>query len=236
MTADRHLEWEGSFNARDLGGLPAAGGRRTHWGAAVRADAPDHLTRAGWAALQAHGVRTIIDLRNDHERGVDASARPAGITTLELPLDGVEDREFWDRWEREPPPLYYGPFLERFPDRAAAVVAAIACAEPGGVLFHCVGGRDRTGLVALLLLALVGVDPRRIAADHALSADRVDPVHRRLGIDERGEVDRLLAEHGTSAYESVAATAAAVDVEACLRGGGLGGAELAAVRARMLAP
>ena len=71
----RDVDWEGCLNARDLGGLPAAGGRRTRWGAVVRADAPDHLTAAGWAAVRAHGVRTVVDLRNEDELG--ARRRPA---------------------------------------------------------------------------------------------------------------------------------------------------------------
>src|SRR5215217_2076972 len=156
----RHLEWEGCFNVRDLGGLPVKGGGTTRWGAVVRADALDELTAAGWAALVAHGVRTVIDLRNDDERHEDAAPRPPEVTTVHLPLDAVEDREFWDVWDSGPQfgtPLYYGPHLERFPERSARVVAAIAEAPPGGVAFHCGGGRDRAGQIAMLVLALVGV-------------------------------------------------------------------------------
>lgn len=90
--AERHLEWEGCFNVRDLGGLPTVGGSKTRWGAAVRADALDDLTAAGWEALLTHGVRTVIDLRNADERGRDAAPRPAGVATIHLPLDGIEDR------------------------------------------------------------------------------------------------------------------------------------------------
>ena len=67
------------------------------------------------------------------------------MTTIRLPLDGIMDREFWDISESGPQfgtPLYYRPHLERFPDRSAAVVAAIACAAPGAVAFH-------RGLVAI---------------------------------------------------------------------------------------
>jgi len=68
VTAQRHLDWEGCLNVRDLGGLPAAGGRVTRWGAVVRSGDPARLTPAGWAALRGHGIRTIVDLRNDDER------------------------------------------------------------------------------------------------------------------------------------------------------------------------
>ena len=85
---DRHLDWEGCRNVRDLGGL---GGIRR--GALVRADALQQLTAGGWAALGAHGVRTVIDLRNPDEIGEDAAPRPAGLDTIQIPLDVMVDTE-----------------------------------------------------------------------------------------------------------------------------------------------
>jgi len=231
--APRRLEWEGAFNVRDLGGLPAAGGRRTRRGALVRADSLDGLTAEGWRAAEAHGIRTVIDLRNDDERG-GRSSPPAGIETLHLPLDATEDREFWDVWGSGPQfgtPLYYGPHLERFPERSAAVLGAIARARPGGVVFHCAGGRDRAGQVAMLVLALAGVSNEDIAADYALSDEGVS---RRCAA--RGQPDQVpllaayLAEQGTSAGAIIERTLAGVDVEA------LAGSDAAALRARLLEP
>ena len=80
-------------------------------------------------------------------------------------------------------PHYYGAALERWPERAAAAVAAVARAEPGGVVVHCGLGRDRTGLVTMLLLALVGVAPQDIADDCELSTSRLPPL----------DADRLLS-------------------------------------------
>ena len=219
----RHLEWQGCNNARDLGGLRTSDGGETLWGAVVRRRA-DQLTAAGWAALEAHGIRTIVDLRNEDELRPDLVHRPDGLTTLHLPLDGVEDREFWDHWElRPPPPLR--PFLERFSDRAAGVVAAIANAQPGGVLFHCVGGRDRTGLIALLLLALAGVAPRRRRGPR-LSDERIAAVYAQRGIEADADLAPLLAAEGTSGRDVVVAVAE-LPIEQRLRDGGLGDDEVA---------
>ncbi len=233
----RQLDWDGAFNVRDLGGLPAAGGHATRRGAVVRGDSPDRLSAAGWSALEAHGIRTIVDLRNDDEREV--GVRPRGIDTLHLPLDG-EDARFWDRWATGPQfatPLYYGPHLERFPERSARVIAAIASAPPGGVYVHCVGGRDRTGQVAMLLLALVGVAPEEIAADYALSAECLPARYAALGEEDQGPaLTEYLRAQGTTAEGAVLETLAAVDVEARLRAGGTTDADLAALRARLLGP
>jgi hypothetical protein len=238
VRAGRHLDWEGCFNVRDLGGLPTAGGRETRWGAIVRADALDGLTAAGWEALVAYGVRTVVDLRNDDERGPDAAPRPAEVRTVHLPLDAVEDREFWSVWDSGPQfgtPLYYGPHLERFPERSAAVIAAVADAAPGGVVVHCGGGRDRAGQISLLLLALAGVTPAAIAADHALSAGRLTARYAARGEPDQGPLlAAFLAGEGTSAEEVVLDLLASVDVEARLRAGGLTGAHLVALRTRLV--
>lgn len=206
-------------------------------GAVVRADALDRLTAAGWEALLAHGVRTVIDLRNDDEREGDAAPRPAELTTLELPLDASDDREFWDVWETGPQfgtPLYYGPHLERFPERSARVLAAIAGAGAGGVAFHCAGGRDRSGQIALLLLALAGVPPEAIAADYALTAERLPARYAAHGEEDQGPLLRgYLEEQGTTAEAVIVGLLAQLDLEATLAAGGLTSAELAALRARL---
>ena len=235
MVLERHLDWEGCFNVRDLGGLPAADGRRTRWGAVVRADAVDRLTATGWSALRAHGVRTVIDLRNDDELAPDVARRPGDVTTLHLPLDGIDDSEFWGHWKHQAPPMYYGPFLARFPRRIADVMGAVASARPGGVVIHCVGGRDRTGLVAMLLLALAGVAPDAIAEDHALSTARLATLYARTGEPDQGAIiEEFLEREGTTARELILTTLASLDVPAYLREAGLSEADLATVRDRLL--
>jgi protein-tyrosine phosphatase len=240
VVADRRLGWDGCCNVRDLGGLPVAGGQVVRRGALVRADAVERLSAAGWEALWAHGVRTVIDLRNDGERRPDVAPRPTGLVTVELPLDGIEDREFWDRWGAGPEfgtPLYYRPHLDRFPQRSARVIAAIARARPGGVLVHCGIGRDRTGLITLVALALVGVAPADIAADYALSSPGVRTLLARLGEhDHVAEIDAYLRREGTSTDEIIVSMLSSFDIPGWMRAGGLEDDGVAALRERLLAP
>ena len=241
--AERYLTWDGCLNVRDLGGLPAARGRVTRWGAVVRSDSPAGLTAAGWAALLGHGIRTIVDLRNHDERGGPAPSRvaPAGLDVVHVPLDDVDDTSFW-RWiwdeGLDGSPLYYRPFLEQKPERCAAAVAAVADARPGGVLVHCTIGRDRAGLVSLLLLALTGVAPADIADDWELSNPRLEPLRvRSSGAHRVGPGPAAsLARRSLTAREVVLATLEAVDVAAALRAGGLSDHRLHVVRDRLLEP
>jgi protein-tyrosine phosphatase len=240
--AERHLDWEGCFNVRDLGGLPAAEGRTTAHGALVRADSLSRLTDAGWQALLDHGVRTVIDLRNQRERdeAPDAAARPAAITTVHVPLDGSEDRGFWQPIEQTPEfgtPLYYRAHLQRKPEMAAGAIKAIAHAEPGGVAFHCVGGRDRSGELAMVALALAGVPAEVIAADYELSAERQVGLWAALGEpDQAPQVAAFLAERGTTAGQAIETTLGSLDLPATLAAGGLADEDIAALRARLLRP
>ncbi|MFT3866445.1 MAG: tyrosine-protein phosphatase [Solirubrobacterales bacterium] len=235
---ERHLGWQGTFNTRDLGGLAADGGRLTRRGAVVRSDSLARLEAQGWEEAEAFGIRTVVDLRNESEIGADAAPRPASIETVNIPLDVTEDREFWDVWEAGPQyatPLYYRPHLERFPERSAAVVRAIAQAPPGGVVFHCAGGRDRAGQISILVLALAGVAPATIAADYALSDECLRPLYLSQGGEDEGpKIAAFLRERGTTATELIVELLAAFDVEAALSAAGLTEADLAALRRRLL--
>jgi protein tyrosine/serine phosphatase len=235
MTTDRHLDWDGCWNVRDLGGLLAADGRPIRRGAIVRGDSANRLSAAGWSALQAHGVRTIVDLRDPTERTADAVVRAADLTTVQVPLEDPADAEFWQQWRQlSGTPLYYQAFLERWPERFAAVFAAVAEAGPGGVLLHCAAGRDRTGLVTLILLALAGVSHDEIAADYALSVDRL---RQRFASEGRADEDVFAQEHlrraNTSTRAAILATLATLDAAAYLRTGGLRPDQQAAILTRL---
>ncbi len=227
MTPDRHLTWDGCINVRDLGGLRTADGRATRWGAIVRSDNPCKLSAAGWSALHAHGIRTIIALRTDGvpEDHPNAAPRPPDLTTIQVPIEDLADAEFTQRWVDSGlwcTPLYYRDALSRWPERHAAAIAAVARARLGGVLVHCGRGHDRTGIITLLLLALAGVAPDDIAADYELSPDP--------------QRDELLAHRHTTTRAVILATLNSFDAGAYLRAAGLNDEDLAAVRARLVGP
>jgi protein-tyrosine phosphatase len=227
MTENRRLAWDGCSNVRDLGGLRTRDGRMTRWGAVVRSDHPARLTAAGWSALYAHGIRTIISLRTHGqiEDVPDTAPRPSDLTTVCLAIEDVTDTEFAQQWCMNDlwcTPLYYRDALKRWPERHAAAISAIARAQPGGVLIHCKRGVDRTGIMTILLLASVGVTPDDIVADYELS---LDP-----------EREVLLAREHTSTRDVIYATLDWLDIDAYLREGGLSQDDLAAVRARLLVP
>ncbi|MBI5823244.1 MAG: tyrosine-protein phosphatase [Chloroflexi bacterium] len=226
MTTNRILTWEGCNNVRDLGGMVASNGSKTHWGAVVRGDQPARLTADGWSALYEHGIRTIVSLRT---HGLDEKDHPIvtpphpDIQVVSVEIEDVTDKEFVEKWASSDlwgTPLYYTDALNLWAHRHAAALKAIAQAQPGGVLFHCIRGHDRTGIIAFLLLALAGVSLKDITADYELSAD---PVR-----------DQLLSERNTNTYEVLQKTLANIHIENYLLQGGMTPTDITALRARLL--
>jgi protein-tyrosine phosphatase len=238
VRAVRHLDWDGCFNARDLGGLRTLDGRTTRRRKVARSDSLDRLTERGWAALRAHGIRTIIDLRNDEEREGRLSPAPPGVATLQIALDDIADAELWERiWadELDGSPLYYRLFMDRKPERCAAAVRAVARARPGGVVIHCSSGRDRAGLISMLLLAVAGVVPPDIASDYELSTANLRALYAELGEEDQGpQIEAVLRSKSTSARTEILAILDAVDVVGYLRSAGLHEDDLEAVGGRLL--
>jgi len=226
---ERILVWDGCNNIRDLGGLRTSHGRKTRWGAVVRSDTPARLTEAGWSSLYAYGIRTIITLvtRGKKEGELEVAAPYSDLKTVQVAIEDITDKEFYQQWAATDlwcTPLYYKDALRRWPERHAAVISAIARAQPGGVLFHCIRGNDRTGIIALLLLALVGVTPEEIIADYELSFELSPDPYR----------DELLVREHSSVREALLSALEGLNIDDYLCKGGASQEDLDAVRKRLL--
>ena len=180
---ERVLRWADCLNVRDLGGHATEDGGETRFGAVVRADSVASLTDEGWQQALDYGVRTVIDLRMQAERDADPP-RELPIEALHLPAfadwdESVEaEIDAVAAAERDTPSrtaAVYLEFLERFRPNFARAVSAVANAPEGAVIVHCQGGKDRTGLVAAMLLRLSGVGIDAIAEDYALSEVHLAP-------------------------------------------------------------
>jgi protein-tyrosine phosphatase len=181
---ERRLAWDGCVNVRDLGGLPLEGGGSTRFARVVRADNIRRLSPAGWEALQAFGVRRIVDLRFVRERADEADV-PHGLELVAVSLFGDHDPEELDRRDDivrratddvDAIDLFYTETLATREAQVAEALQAVAAAPEGPVVVHCFVGKDRTGLVAALLLRLAGVSPEIVAEDYALSGPVVGPL------------------------------------------------------------
>jgi protein-tyrosine phosphatase len=185
------LRWDACLNVRDVGDRPTRAGWRTRSGALVRADSLCRLTPAGRAALIDYGVRTVIDLQRPEEQigphpFAEASADDGRPRYLNL-LPGAYRDAAGEAALRaaQGHVAIYRTSLDVHQRGFGAICRAIATADAGGVLVHCWAGKDRTGIVVAMLLALVGVADDLIAADYALSYPNMAPEYERQ-LDARG--------------------------------------------------
>jgi len=199
LAATRHWRLPDTHNIRDLGGYARLGGGTTQWNRILRGEAL-HLLREDSAALLAQrGLSLVIDLRGPHETTVtphpfrehdkvtyrnvilfDALA-PIAMSTTPFNMG----KRYCDALDQCGPQL-------------AEVMRAIITAPPGVVLFHCTAGKDRTGIVAALLLLAAGVNRIDIAEDYALTAEAEGLISqlRQRALAAGGEpdhVERVLA-------------------------------------------
>ena len=244
------LHWEGCLNVRDLGGLRTEDGRRTQAGVVVRSDNVRALSDDGWRSLAEHGITRIVDLRwpeelaEDAPRDVDIEVVHVSvlgeaidsdyIAELDAHLESVDDVADHYAWS-------YVDFLERYRERFGRAVAAIADAD-GPVVVHCMGGKDRTGLVVALLLRLAGVATGDIAADYAVSSDNLAPALEQWVENAADETERRkrIRLSGTPADGMVRVIDELEtrygDVASYLRAAGVGERQLERLRERLVAP
>jgi protein-tyrosine phosphatase len=202
----RTLTVDGLVNARDLGGLPLTRGGHTPTGVFYRSENLDTVTTTGWDQLHAAGIRTVVDLRQPGERARDRQSRPTWLTTHHVDLDGLDDQRFWSGyWDNGlvGTALYYLPHLTAMPQRTGAALTALAHAGDGGVLFHCMQGRDRTGMIAMILLAIAGTEPDAIVEDYLHTVRLGDLRATTTGrANDEPRIEQFLAGHATTTEQA----------------------------------
>jgi protein-tyrosine phosphatase len=187
MPSPRFLPLAGAYNFRDLGGYPTIDGRIIRWGRLFRSDTLDELTAADVEVLRRVGLASVIDLRTTAEaervgRGL-LGLEP--VRYLHLPLLREESGE-----SRAAPPVGPGELFQRYlwyleVGRPSLVEALTVVADPTNhpLVFHCAAGKDRTGVLAALVLDILGVERNVIVQDYALTAARLELIMARFRRD-----------------------------------------------------
>jgi protein-tyrosine phosphatase len=225
------------LNARDLGGYPTVDGEATRRRSLLRADDLAQLSREGLRALADYGIGTVLDLRWPEEIAVAPSPVPqqlpgARYVALSLLTDNPQD---WGALGGYcPKEQWKCTVLERLRPQLNAALGAIAAAGPAPLLFHCVAGKDRTGVIAALLLALAEVVPSAIAADYAASTGNLrDAYLLRYRDGDPAAIIEAVRCPEEAVYNMLDYLDRAGGVRAYLRGIGLTEAEITRLRARL---
>jgi len=190
----RPVSLRGACNFRDLGGYETTEGRAVRHGRAFRSDGLHRLEPHDEAELDRMGIGRVFDLRSDVELakdGVGSFARTHGHSHVPLvaislsPFDPSIDWRTIDLQDR------YLEMLRAGGPSIRAVFEALAEPNAPAIVFHCTGGKDRTGVVAAVLLRTLGVRDDDVVSDYAESEHHLRDLLTRfraelvdLGMDE----------------------------------------------------
>lgn len=190
----RRVDFDGPRNFRDLGGYPAGDGHATRWGVLYRADRLDRMTDADLERFAELGIARVYDLRHGYER----DRYPDPVPSVHVPVmskvmaagprpdiaalvDHDDGRAFMrDMMLR---------LLEHAAPELGELITAFADPDDLPVVFHCSAGKDRTGVVAALVLETLGVDREIVIDDFALTGE-----YRADGEDSAGFA--MMLQHG----------------------------------------
>ncbi len=178
---DRLVQMEQVHNFRDLGGYPTASGATTKWRTLFRADGLHRLrAESDIEIVESLGLKSVIDLRTKREQ------REQGIFPLEdIEVDfhhvSIVDATWSDSKETpqiEDPVEFlvwgYRDLLEIGSEKFALAIRILSNQENVPAVFHCAAGKDRTGVLAALILSTVGVPDDVICADYGLTRRSIE--------------------------------------------------------------
>jgi protein-tyrosine phosphatase len=166
---ERQLSLAGAINFRDLGGYQTSDGRRTRYGRVFRSNSLQELTRADITVIRERlRLKTVLDLRSAQEIQHDGvgPVEHESLRYVNLPMlqekgkyrPGVIETGLVDR---------YFSYLHFAQDSIVSALETIADAQP--IVFHCAAGKDRTGVLAALLLGCLGVEAETVIYDYAFA-------------------------------------------------------------------
>lgn len=207
QTSGNLLHLQGTLNSRDIGGYRTKDGRQIVRGRLFRSSELSYLTDTDRASLRALNIRTVVDFRSPNEARHAPDRLPAGVNYVNSPIiadkldiariHGILEKEgFPDTMLDEKKVDSYGPYYRMLtlvnsygdPNYVRALgrgyspfFAQILAMQPDqAILFHCTGGRDRTGVGTALLMYALGVPEKEIEenfieSNSSLQPDRDDP-------------------------------------------------------------
>ncbi|WP_223690044.1 tyrosine-protein phosphatase [Leifsonia poae] len=170
-TPPERIQVSGTYNFRDVGGYPVAGGRiRSR--KLFRSDGLHSLGETGKEQLRELGVKVVIDLRDEFEvQALPDDLAGLGVDVLRLPVfegSGGSQSTIGATLND-----MYAKIALQHRDVVVSALREIADTSEAGVVVHCTAGKDRTGIVVALALLAVGVDRETVVADYAATEDNL---------------------------------------------------------------
>ncbi|MCQ6281655.1 tyrosine-protein phosphatase [Bacillus sp. EB600] len=223
-------------NCRELGGYSTKFGQQTKWHSFIRSSDMSKLTREDITFLKEYGVKTVIDLRGEDE--IQTHKNPLAeedfcnyhnIPLITKSVSDITTHTFKD--------VSMGDLYVDLLEQSGAlkkIFAVIDQAEEGCIVFHCQAGKDRTGVLAMLLLGIAGVEKKDIVSNYEVTFTNLESIQQNERQYENIPREFLYSnrEYILRAYEYILHTYLSVD--RCLSAKGVAKEVIDRLRARMI--
>ena len=201
----RHINFESVLNFRDLGGYSAQGGRTIAWRRLFRSGELHHMTSHDITRLKEEiRLRSVIDLRGSVQQellGV-GPLNEIGVKYYSIPLSIITDRvndrgkELFRDFSNSGEVYLYRVRNKEYGRRIVDALEIIADPENHPLVLHCNAGKDRSGILAAVVLGVLGVPDEDIIIDYTLTAPYMKEFINRWNNDPRtAEVHKNLPEY-----------------------------------------
>lgn len=193
-------------NCRELGGYNTKHGEQTMWHAFLRSADMSKLTKDDTEFLKEYGVKTVIDLRGEDE--IQAHKNPlkeesfCAYYNIPFLTKNVSDITFSTET------IFMGDFYIELLEQCESVkriFEVIGQAEEGCIVFHCMAGKDRTGVLAMLLLGLAGVEKKDIISNYEVTYTNLESFHEMGSVNRNFPIELLYSnrDYILKAYEYI---------------------------------
>lgn len=182
MNFYKRIPLETIKNMRDLGGIPTLDGKMTSWGKIYRSANMDDINEHDIRVLKELNISTIIDLRRDREievfhKNIELVKKNFDYHKVSLANREMRDEEIRRVIEKKDTiGETYINLIDNFP--AVKEILELIASSSGSVLFHCQEGKDRTGIITMLLYWILNVERSDIIADYEISSAYLGYVER----------------------------------------------------------
>ncbi|RND00382.1 tyrosine-protein phosphatase [Lysinibacillus halotolerans] len=168
-------------NCRELGGYSTKFGQQTKWHSFIRSSDMSKLTQEEITFLKEYGVKTVIDLRGEDE--VELHKNPLANADFchyyNIPFITERVSDITISTEKVSMGDFYVDLLEQKNTSLKEIFNTIDQAEEGCIVFHCAAGKDRTGILAMLLLGIAGVEKKDIVSNYEVTYSNLESIQQK---------------------------------------------------------
>ncbi len=184
---NRFIDFEAISNFRDLGGYPAGNGQEISWRRLFRSAELYHMTSRDLTRLKEElGIAAVMSLQDPKAQGQGQEAsllNSVGIKYYRVPFPHDIKNEPYQNFSHMGEVYLYRINQKKYSQQIIEALDIIAEPENHPLVFHCSAGKDRSGILAALVLSLLGVPEKFIIEDYMLSAPYMNKIIQRLKTD-----------------------------------------------------